>query len=67
MLIAAYNRNEPVTAIPLDQVMLREGEQNFRLWIPASAEHEIRVFDGRGLVQSATESDGDKLLVRIDR
>ena len=50
VVVSAYNKSEPVNAIPLDQVMLRQGEADFVLWIPEAAEYEIRVFNSGGLL-----------------
>ncbi|MCA9136547.1 MAG: hypothetical protein KDB00_07305 [Planctomycetales bacterium] len=64
VVVAAYKNAEPITAIPLDQVMMREGEQDFVLWIPSSSAYDIVVFDQNGLLDSTTENDRDSVLVR---
>lgn len=64
VVIAAYNSGEPANAIPLDQVMLRAGEQEFTLWIPASLTYELLVFNQHGLVDTAADDDRDFVLVR---
>ncbi|GAA4453148.1 hypothetical protein [Novipirellula rosea] len=66
VVIAAYKDGEPTTAIPLDQVMMRDGEQRFVLWIPPSTKYEIVVFDQNGLLDSSTQMDRDSALVRAD-
>ena len=66
VVIAAYENGEPTTAIPLDQVMMRDSEQDFVLWIPASTKYDIVVFDQNGLLDSSIENDGDSVLVRAD-
>ena len=67
VVIAAYQSGEPIHAIPLDQVMLREDEQEFVLWIPASASYEIAVFDQMGALDSISERSPDSVLVRAAR
>jgi hypothetical protein len=64
VVIAAYRSGEPTNAIPLDQLMLRDGEQEFVLWIPASLTYDIVVFNQNGLVDSSTDHDRDSVLVR---
>ena len=66
VVIAAYKNGEPTNAIPLDQVMLRDGEQEFVLWIPASTAYDIVVFDQNGILESTTERDLDSVMVRTD-
>jgi hypothetical protein len=63
VVIAAYKNGEPTTAIALDQVMLRDGEQQFVLWIPASSKYDIVVFNQDGLVDSNTEAGHDTVMV----
>lgn len=64
VVVAAYTNGEPVTAIPLDQVMLRDSEQNFTLWIPDSMEFEIVVFDQNGILDAITEEGSEALRIR---
>jgi hypothetical protein len=63
ILVSAYNKGEPINAIPLDQVMLRQGETDFVLWIPNTAKYEIRVFNSSGLRGSRVDADRDFILV----
>jgi hypothetical protein len=67
VVIAAYKSGEPTNAIPLDQVMLRDGEHDFVLWIPVSLTYEIVVFNQNGLVDSSTDNDRDSVLVRASK
>lgn len=64
VVIAAYRRGEPATAIPLDQVMLRDGEQDFVLWVPASSKYDVVVFSQDGLLDSSSERADDSVIVR---
>lgn len=64
VVIAAYKTGESIHAIPLDQVMLRPGEQDFVLWLPASTKYELVVLNHKGLLDSSTEQDRDSVLVR---
>ncbi len=64
VVIAAYKSGEATNAIPLDQVMLRDGEQDFTLWIPASLAYDIVVFNQNGVVESSTDDDRHLVLVR---
>lgn len=64
VVIAAYKSGEAPNAIPLDQVMLRDGEQDFTLWIPASLAYDIVVFNQNGVVESSKGDDGHLVLVR---
>ena len=66
VVISAYKKDEATDAIPLDQVMLREGEVDFVLWIPSGAEYEIRVFNGAGPLNSRVQSDGDLISIGLD-
>lgn len=66
VVIAAFKSGEPDTAIPLDQVMIRDSEQDFVLWIPESTRYRIVVFDQNGVLpSSATRSQGS-VLVRAE-
>ena len=66
VVITAYNQGEPVKAVPLDQVMLRNNEQKFTLWLPSSAKYSIVVFDRNGVLQSTAERDQDSVHVRAN-
>jgi hypothetical protein len=63
VVVSAYKRGEPADAIPLDQVMLRQGETDFVLWIPGGVEYEMRAFDRAGLLKSHVEADGDLMSI----
>ncbi len=52
VVVSAYKKGEPINAIPLDQVMLRQGETDFVLWISDATEYEMRVFNSDGLLDS---------------
>jgi len=65
VVISAYKKGEPASAIPLDQVMLRENESRFRLWIPTGTDPEIRVFNRHGLLKSLVTSSPDSLEVGL--
>lgn len=67
VVIAAYKNGEPITAIPLDQVMIRDSEQKFVLWVPASTKYDIIVFDQYGKLDSSIENDRDSVLVRAEK
>jgi hypothetical protein len=51
VLIGAFKKRESQDSIALDQVMLRDGEKDFVLWVP-SDEYEIRVFGMNGRLLS---------------
>lgn len=57
VIIAACRHGEPATAIPLDQVMLREREQDFTLWIPSGQDCDLAVFDDHGPLKAIATSD----------
>jgi hypothetical protein len=65
VVVSAYNKGEPINAIPLDQVMLRQDEADFVLWIPKAAEYEIRVFNSRGLLDACVVRDTDFISVGL--
>jgi len=65
VVVSAYRHGEPASAIPLDQIMLRQDEAEFVLWIPNGALYEIRVFNQKGLLRSMTERDGSSIAVRL--
>jgi hypothetical protein len=67
VVIAAYKNGEPSNSIPLDQVMLRDGEQEFVLWVPASTAYTIAVFDQNGILDSTIERDLDSVMVRTEQ
>jgi hypothetical protein len=48
VVVCAYQKGEPAEAIALDQVLLRDGETRFVLWIPHGRDEHIRVFNRRG-------------------
>src|SRR6185369_16056339 len=66
VVLCAYRKGEPVEAIALDQVMLRPKESDFVLWIPASTEYEIRVFQRGGLLKSHVAFEGKSLSVSLE-
>lgn len=47
VLIGAFKKEESQDSIALDQVMLRDGETDYVLWVP-SDDYEIRVFGLKG-------------------
>jgi hypothetical protein len=65
VVISAYKKGEPVSAIPLDQIMLRQGETDFVLWIPGAAEYEIRVFDSSRLLKARIDREADSISVAL--
>ena len=65
VVVSAYKAGEPISAIPLDQVMLRQDESDFVLWVPNARKYEIRVFNRRGLLTTHVERDGDIILVGL--
>ncbi len=65
VIVAAFRKGEPVTAIPLDQVMLRTHERDFALWIPRELDFEIVVFDEHGVLPSATDDEHDAHPVQV--
>lgn len=66
VVVAANKMGEPITAIPLDQVMLRHGEQEFVLWIPNSTPFTLSVFDQNGPLNTKTENGDDLVIIQID-
>lgn len=50
VLIGAFRKGESPDAIALDQVMLRQNERNFVLWVP-SVECDIRAFGLNGPIE----------------
>jgi hypothetical protein len=56
VLVGAFKSGESADAIALDQVMLRDGETDFVLWVPR-VDFEIHVFGMRGRIH-ATNADG---------
>lgn len=65
VVVSAYRHGEPINAIPLDQVMLRQDEADFVLWIPDGVEYEIRVFDCNGLLNSRVDPDAGCISVGL--
>ncbi len=55
VLIGAWKMGEPADAIALDQVMLRQGEREFALWVP-DGDYELRAFGLNGRL-SVTQPD----------
>lgn len=63
ILICAYAAGEPVDAVPLDQIMLRENESEFILWIPKEAKYEIRVLNKSGPMKAHLVHDENLLSI----
>ncbi|MCA9110924.1 MAG: hypothetical protein KDA52_13320 [Planctomycetaceae bacterium] len=63
VVVSAYPRGEPVEAIPFDQVMLRQNESEFALWIPEGTEYEIRVFSTAGELDTHAGTDREMLTI----
>jgi hypothetical protein len=63
VVVGAYRTGEPVEAIALDQVMLRQGESEFELWIPAQA-YELRVTSASGVVDIGIELNQTEFRLR---
>jgi hypothetical protein len=59
VLIGAFKPGESMDAIALDQVMLRNDERDFVLWVPDGA-YEIRIFGTKG--RMTTNSDGSPIM-----
>jgi hypothetical protein len=56
VVVCAYKQGESIDAIALDQVMLRQGETRFVLWIPEETKYQIRVFNRLGSLNSRLNS-----------
>ena len=71
VVVSVYNKSEPNTAVPLDQVLLQQGETQFQLWIPEilcgdnEMEHEIRVFNSEQQLETKTQTGEDAISVAI--
>lgn len=65
IVVCAYKKGEPMDAIALDQVMLRQDETRFLLWIPAGVEYEIRVFNVDGILKSQVETNSNSISVGL--
>ena len=65
VVVSAYKHGEPINAVPLDQIMLREKEDRFVLWIPARESYEIRVFNSQGVLKSRVETNANWITVRL--
>jgi hypothetical protein len=65
VVVSAYKHGEPINALPLDQIMLREKEDRFVLWIPARESYEIRVFNSQGVLKSRVETNANSITVRL--
>jgi hypothetical protein len=63
VVVGAYRTGEPIDAIALDQVMLRQGESKFELWIPSQA-YELRVTSTSGVVAIDVEFDQTEFRLR---
>lgn len=66
VVVCAYKQGEPPDAIPLDQVLLRQNESEFVLWLPRDTEFQMRVFTPQGLIQSLSHRDGDEVVVGLE-
>jgi hypothetical protein len=66
VIIAAYHHGEPATAVPLDQVLLRDKEQDFTLWIPSGSDYDLVVFDDSGRIDviATPESGASRVFLR---
>jgi hypothetical protein len=51
VLIGAFKKGESADAVALDQIMLRDGEKEFVLWIPP-VDYEIRIFNTKGRIEA---------------
>ena len=63
VVVAAHRLGEPADAIALDQVMLRQGESEFELWIPSQA-YELRVTSTSGVVAIDVEPNQTRVRLR---
>lgn len=63
IVVGAYRTGEPVDAIALDQVMLRQGESEFELWIPTQP-YELRITSPSGVVDIDVDHDQNKFRIR---
>ena len=64
VVVAAYKKNEPDEAVPLDQVLLRNGESDFRLWVPNSSEYRVAILGETGPVEVSIQVDDNATSVR---
>ena len=60
VLVGAFKKGESADSIALDQVMLREREKDFVLWVP-SDDYEIHIFGLKGRINS-TNADGSSTI-----
>ena len=60
VLIGAFRKGESEDAIALDQIMLRDGENEFSLAVPLGVDHEVRVFGLGGKIEKKPQLDVTK-------
>ncbi|MFN0052871.1 MAG: hypothetical protein ACKV0T_11820 [Planctomycetales bacterium] len=63
IVVGAYRTGESIEAIALDQVLLRDGESEFELWIP-SPPFELRVTSATGRIAIDIEMNRSELEIR---
>lgn len=65
VLIGAFKKGESADAIALDQVMLRQGEKDFVLWVPTH-DFEIRMFGLNGRINSAHLDASAMMTIKLE-
>ena len=63
VIIAAFHVGEPDDAIALDQVLLRNAEDQFNLLIPQKLEFDVRAFGTEGRIEIEVVIDADQLIL----
>jgi hypothetical protein len=65
VVVLAKSDVEPDDSVPLDQVLLREGEHDFVLWVPKGAGYDLSVINQHGSIDVKTSNkDG---IVQVGR
>jgi hypothetical protein len=57
--VAAVKQGEPTNSIALDQVMLRNNENAFSLWVPSGDPYDIVVYNNEGVLHVNAQRDND--------
>ncbi len=64
VVISVYREGNSIDAIPLDQVLLKDGDSTFNLWVPDDSEYILRAFDAHGQLEIDSDMQAGRWILK---
>lgn len=64
VVISVYGEGDSIDVIPLDQVLLMDGESTFNLWVPDDSGYILRAFDANGQLEVTSDRQAERWILK---